>query len=272
MGEGQIGRATKAIADGMLHGNWVVIENCHVNDDWLNDLEIICLDLSICDSVNDDFRLWLTSCPSEEFPMIVLQTSSKINMEQPAGVAENVSLLLSAQPWLNSDWCSNEFDGERQAMWQRCVFSLVLFHTIAKERTAASPIGWNIPYEFYEMDLVMSLRQLNTALASAESLPLDGHSLLIGECNYSSRVTDARDRILLRVLLDEIFHSRAVNEDGFVYSEFGDFSLPSAPTKVNNLENFAKLHDITNLTIIGLTEISVFDQNCNESFEVGHRK
>lgn len=268
MGQAQIGRASKLISDGLFQGNWVVIENCHVDDSWLNKLEAICLNISTSDNVNEDFRLWLTSCPSEEFPMIILQMASKINMEQPAGVKENASLLLSSQPWLNVESCSNELTDDSQLLWQRCVFSLVLFHAIVKERTSFSPLGWNIPYEFYEMDLITSLVQLNVSLGASDRIPMEGHTLLIGDCNYGGRVTDERDRHLLATLLDQIFNSSSINEDSYTYSEFGNICVPSVPTKIANPNIFAELDNYAETTLIGLNAISVFDQDYDESFEV----
>lgn len=270
MGEGQIPRATKAIADGMQQGNWVVIENCHVDEEWLDNLEIICLNLTACDEVNEDFRLWLTSSPSEEFPMIILQTSSKISTERPGGVANNASLLLAEQPWAKTDMCTNDFEGEKLAIWQRCVLSLSLFHTIVRQRVATSPLGWNIPYEIYEADLVVSLVQLNASLVGAESFSFFGHSLLIRDFNYGGRIFDERDRILLEVLLSEIFNEAAIYEDGFKYTEFGNFCLPSVPTDISSGDIFAGLRRIEDVTLLGLTEISIFDQNCDESLEVCH--
>lgn len=268
MGEGQIDRATKLINDGMLHGNWVVIENCHVDDEWLNKLEIICLNLSISDDVNEDFRLWLTSCPSEEFPMIILQMASKINMEQPAGVAANVSRLLAIKPWQASEMCTNEFEDKRQSIWQRCIFSLVLFHAIVEERRAFSPIGWNIPYEIYQHDLVISLGQLNMTLANADDLPMAGHTLLIGDCNYGGRFTDERDQWLLKILLDEIFNDNSINADDFVLSEFGNIALPTVPTLVDNPDHFRAMSNLDVTQLLGLSEISVFDQDCDDASEV----
>lgn len=269
MGEGQIDRATKLINDGMLHGNWVVIENCHVDEEWLNKLETICLNLNISEDVHEDFRLWLTSCPSEEFPMIILQMASKINMEQPGGVAANVTRLLANQPWQRSEVCNSEFEGERKMVWQRCIFSMVLFHAIVEERRAFSPIGWNIPYQIYEHDLVISLGQLNVGLASAAALPMAGHTLLIGDCNYGGRFTDERDQRLLKTLLVEIFNEKSINEECYVYREFGNIALPAVPTLIDSPDNFRAMSNLSVTELLGLSEISVFDQDCDDATEVG---
>ncbi len=64
----------------MKNGDWVMVQNCHLNISWLDVLENILENMQNI-FVHNNFRLWLTSIPSNDFPSSILQKSIKITYD-----------------------------------------------------------------------------------------------------------------------------------------------------------------------------------------------
>jgi dynein heavy chain len=255
LGQGQEAAAQKFLETAQSKGRWVVLQNCHLAPRILGQIEK-CFD----ESQNAEFRLWLTSMPSDKFPVTLLQTGIKITNEAPRGVKANLSrnLSLFGQKYL---------EHPKGFEWRKLLFSLTLFHSIIQERRKFGALGWNIPYEFSQTDLVISAAQMSSMLRDFEDVPWRTLHYAIAEANYGGRVTDPQDRRLINVVLTN-FVGPQVLADSFSFSESHKYVCPpdsDMPTYLAYLKDSFPLNDAPE--VFGLHQNAEITSGINQTNE-----
>ena len=157
--------------------------------------------------VHNKFRLWLTTEPTPQFPVSLLQISLKITVETPRGIRSNLNRSFIK---IGKERIDNFADS---LVGTRLLYGLCLFHAVLQERKKFGSLGWNRIYEFNENDLIISLKQLETAYDAERKnktptsplFQLETIKYLVGECFYGGRITDNHDRLCLTHLLDQFY-------------------------------------------------------------------
>jgi dynein heavy chain, axonemal len=111
--------------------------------------------------------------------------------------------------------------------------------------------GWNIPYQFNENDLRISLRQLRMFMDEYEEVPMDMLTYTCGECNYGGKVTDAKDRRTLMTLLSG-FYNEEVLEGSYSLSQSGQYVIPPTGAYDTYLDYMASLPLVESPEVFGL--------------------
>uniref|UniRef100_A0A3Q2Y7B3 Dynein heavy chain 1, axonemal n=1 Tax=Hippocampus comes TaxID=109280 RepID=A0A3Q2Y7B3_HIPCM len=248
LGQGQGPLAEALMHAAMERGQWVFFQNCHLAPSWMPSLESLIENIDL--KVHKDFRLWLTSLPSNRFPVSILQNGTKMTIELPKGIKANLqkTYLKLTNDFINS---SNKVSHLKSLL-----LSLCLFHGIALERRKFGPLGFNIPYEFTDGDLNICISQLKMFLDEYENIPYKVLKYTAGEINYGGRVTDEWDRRCLLSVLED-FYCPAVLKEDHAYSESGVY---------RQIETNGYLAYVHSLPINDTPEIFGLHDNANISF------
>ena len=228
MGQGQEVKAREIVEDCWRNGEWALLENCHLGIPFLNQLEDMLRNVILGHEegpkhvIHEDARLFITSEPSKEFPIGLLQMSIKLTNEPPQGIRAGIVRSLS---WMSQDIV----EAFRRIEWKPLLFTQCFLHSIVQERRKFGSIGFAVPYEFNQGDWLASMQFLQNHLTllgeDAKKNPVSWETVryMISQIQYGGRITDNNDRILFDTIALTLFDPKILQPQpgnaNFVYCQ-----------------------------------------------------
>ncbi|XP_017781324.1 PREDICTED: dynein heavy chain 10, axonemal [Nicrophorus vespilloides] len=268
LGQGQEPNALLLLEGAIQRGHWLMFQNCHLLLSFIRSLE---KQLEKISKPHPDFRLWLTTDPTNAFPIGVLQRSLKVVTEPPNGLKLNLrNTYFKIRPQ-TLESC------EHQA-FKPLIFVLAFFHAVVQERRKYDKIGWNICYDFNESDFNVCVQILDTYLSKAleakdTRMPWNSLKYLIGEVMYGGRVIDDFDRRIVKCYMDEYmgdFLFDTFQPFHFYHDDHVDYTIPIDGVKEDYIAAIDELPLANSPEVFGLhanAEIGYYTQATKEMWK-----
>ncbi|GAA47151.1 dynein heavy chain 5 axonemal [Clonorchis sinensis] len=180
-------------------------------------------------SIQDSFRLWLTTEVHNQFPANLLQISIKFTNEPPEGIKAS---LLRTYGEVTQDLLDSCISGE----WRSLLYTLAFLHCTVQERRKYGSMGWSQPYEFNQSDFNANVQfvqhhidQIEFSRHTTKNSTLDWKCLryMIAEIQYGGRITNQYDLRLVKTLTQTFFHERMFTAD---YQLAPNYQVPQLST------------------------------------------
>eukprot|EP01019_Chilodonella_uncinata_P004382 GABU01005273.1.p1 GENE.GABU01005273.1~~GABU01005273.1.p1 ORF type:complete len:615 (-),score=248.04 GABU01005273.1:5-1747(-) len=193
MGQGQEEVAKIEISRCAKEGHWVFLQNVHLMESWLKDLELKLEEIST--TAHKNFRMFISSEPPPAmFPTMkiipepILQKCIKVANEAPADLKANMRRAYAqfSQDKIDRSSKKNEY--------KSILFALCYFHAVVSGRKKFGSQGWSRVYNFNDGDLTICADVLHNYLEKYEVVPYNDLIYIYGEIMYGGHITDDWDR------------------------------------------------------------------------------
>ena len=182
--------ALRAITSATAKGSWVLLQNCHLGLAFIDTLEDLLVRMRSAEGGHSqDFRLFITTEPHEEFSIGLLQVSLKVTNEPPKGL--RAGLIRSYTVIIDQD----RLERIDSPSWRMLLYTLCFTHSVVQERRKFGSLGWSVAYEFNDGDLNATIMFLEKHLEHS-ALSWSTLQYMTAEVQYGGRITDNMDRLV----------------------------------------------------------------------------
>jgi len=235
LGRGQDKKAIDAIREAQQvpakrgsMGTWVVLQNCHLAPSFMPMLDALIEE--VVPNPESSFRIWMTTEPSDKFPVTIVQNAVKMTSEPPKGIQQN--MIKSYRSITDKEFV----DCSKPVAFRRLLWGLCFFNAVILERKKFGPLGWNKAYEFSASDLSISFKQLIQFLDFYDEIPFQALTYMVAQANYGGRVTDPQDRRSIMTMLEDYYNNSMIEEENHSLSPSGTYFVPDDGEREDYIE------------------------------------